>query len=84
MPPTIKTRPSASRVAVCCERLEIMSPVLVKVPGDWAITLEMWLASPNKTSRRTKLSLNNPLDVFREAFTFPPFDERKFALFEVN
>jgi hypothetical protein len=56
-----------------------MSPAAVKVPGDCATTLEVWFESPNETSRKTKLLLINPLDVFRETLTFRPSDERKFA-----
>src|SRR5947208_1298628 len=69
-PPAIKTLPSASRVAVCHNRAVVILPVGVNVPGDCAITIEAWPATPNNSSGRTKIAVRNAAILLLASFIY--------------
>jgi hypothetical protein len=53
-PPVIKTRPSTSTVAVCKNRLEVMSPAARNVPDDCACAIEK---GPEASTGKRKTTL---------------------------
>ena len=73
VPPAIKTLPSVSKVAELRRRLEVISPVAAKVPGDCASTIEE-CSAPITSNRKTTLvfiSFNSVFSSYRTAIVTP-------------